>query len=123
LDVPVQLRNVDKVIARLDAMTQRLQSAPIAPELTDWQIKDMRRHYPQTEARGADWAQTIIYPRSRKLKPKVMTKPKLVRGPRRPRQGKPRGQRPILRPALLDQLRARLKVMMRKINWKKPGEE
>jgi len=111
---------------RVEGMIEKLKVVPVPAELTAWQREDMRRRFPYTEVINPTAARTLIYPRSRRTAGWLQTK-----RPPRPRKPVMRGKakrigrpilpassRPILRPELFEQLRARMRDMMqREIKW------
>jgi hypothetical protein len=109
---------------RITKMLNTLQVVPVPAELTEWQIKDMKRKRPDTEAINPTTGLTHIYPRGR---PALMKRKSVLRSPikkavlrgmgiRRTQQ--PSSNKPILRPALFMKLRERMNEMMqREIKW------
>ena len=97
---------------RLDGMTAKLTAFPqaIGEELTVWQREDMHRRFPNT-TQEQDAASTEIWPHSRREmegreRPASRRSRPLRRRTARPVVAGPRARstRPILRPALFDQL-------------------
>jgi hypothetical protein len=108
----------------LAAMVEQCDDFPeeMATELTVWQVKDMHRHYPNTDLSG-DTAETDIWPRSRipetnKKKIRRTMKHSRTTIRRSAPSVKSEQQRPILRPSLYDALVARMTTLMEKcLSW------
>ena len=110
----MEFRSISDLEARLSELTEAVPA-----ELTAWQLEDMHRRAPHTEVDG-NTAFTLIQPPPRsKRKPKPeprsfylrrgrAPKPKPEEEPPKPRTSK----RPILRPELLNKLRARMQVLL-----------
>jgi hypothetical protein len=122
----------EAVIQRFETMTDRLKTfgeSDLSQGLTDWQVLDMHRKYPETEAvqegnQDQHSVQTMIYPRSRTYeqthphrmhaaavrKPVLSSMPRLIKSVLR---------HPILRPELFDKLYSRMVAMLdEKIKWR-----
>jgi hypothetical protein len=112
------------MLGRIDAVVERLEQfgpTDMPAEVTEWQREDMNRQYPKTETPDARTALTRIWPRSRlsderravrRRQPRRSGRPlPLLRAPRG-------GERPILRPELLETFYARLRALLpEKIHW------
>jgi hypothetical protein len=122
----------EAVMQRFETMTDRLKTfgnEDLPQGLTDWQVLDMHRKYPETEviqegAENQSSAQTMIYPRSRTYeqthphrmhavairKPVLSSMPRLMKSVLR---------HPILRSELFDKLYSRMVAMLdEKIKWR-----
>jgi len=122
----------EAVAQLLDSMTDRIKTfgkEEMPQGLTDWQIEDMKRKYPETETAQVSEeeysATTMIYPRSRTYeqthpqhahhfavarKPVLSSMPRLIQSAIR---------HPILRPVLFDKLLSRMTAMLgEKIKWR-----
>jgi hypothetical protein len=116
--------DVSGLIARLEAMTKKLEEFPkhMAQELTDWQTEDMSRRFPNTETPDENTVETDIWPTSRLVERDQKKIEKIIRA--RKKVGKPlvvrRGsQRPILRPELYEKLVKRMdELMMKELTWR-----
>lgn len=128
LNVEVDTEAVKKL---LDSMKERVETfgkEEMPQGLTDWQVEDMHRKYPETAAeqplKDEYVAYTMIYPRSRtyeqthphrshpvaKRKPVLSSMPRLVKSAL---------QHPILRPILFDMLHSRMAAMLsEKMKWR-----
>jgi hypothetical protein len=116
--------DVSKVFSRFDAVAERLEQfgpTDMPAEVTEWQREDMNRQYPNTETPDARTALTRIWPRSR-----LSDERRAVRRERPRRTGRPLpllraprgGERPILRPELLQAFYARMAALLpEKIRW------
>jgi hypothetical protein len=128
LDIEVETEAVAKL---LDSMTDKIKTfghEEMPQGLTDWQVEDMHRKYPETKAEQVSEeeysATTMIYPRSRtyeqthphrahavaRRKPVLSAMPRLIKSVLR---------HPILRPELFDKLLSRMTAMLsEKIKWR-----
>jgi hypothetical protein len=117
---------------RLELMTERIKTfgrEEMPQGLTDWQVQDMHRSYPETEVKqegAADEisAVTVIYPRSRtyeqthphRAHPVARRKPVLSSMPRLLKSAM---SHPILRAELFDKLLSRMVALLsEKIKWR-----
>jgi hypothetical protein len=123
-DLEFDAKPLEQKFAQMAAKLEALPTA-IASQLTDWQTEDMKRKYPNTDLQD-NVAATTIWPRSRLELAEVAPR-RLVRTMRRRtrelRQGRlPPGQRvstrPILRPALLEQLHERMIALLESLTWR-----
>jgi hypothetical protein len=131
IEVHVDLSKLDK---RLEGIINDIAVFPpkMAQELTDWQVEDMHRKYPNTSLEG-NVATTGIWPRSRGLGATLQRltfhtrraiRRRLHHGFRAVRTAallrkNPASYRPILRPILFAQLCDRmLKLLDEQITWK-----
>ena len=114
LDIQLKTAMEEKLQAMLDRIAG-LEDA-IVQELTEWQVDDMHRKYPKTDA-STGAASTTIYPRSRTNTPRR----RAIARARKSRTGTSRGithQRPILRAVLIELLQARMKALgERTLKW------
>lgn len=116
---------------KLKAMAERIKTfgtEELPQGLTDWQVEDMHRKYPETDSaydtgENEYSAYTMIYPRSRtyeqthphrshaapRRKPVLSSMPRLIKSGLR---------HPILRPVLFDMLHSRMVAMLEKIKWR-----
>jgi len=123
--------HTEAVQQRVEAMVERVGTfghEEMPQGLTDWQVQDMHRRYPETEATKVTDeeynASTMVYPRSRtyeqthphrahpvaKRKPVLSSMPKLITSGLR---------HPILRPELFDKLHSRMLALLNeKIKWR-----
>jgi hypothetical protein len=116
--------DTSRLEATLDSMLEQLKLFPddMASELTEWQTKDMRRRYPNTEIKG-DSVETDVWPTSR-LQEQDRTKIRaaMKRGVIRKKPGSVRGgssTRPILRTELYEKLVARMTDLMEeRLSWR-----
>jgi hypothetical protein len=122
--VPFQVHlDTGKALARVEKMTSELVNFPVemAEELTEWQTKDMRRRYPNTELNGKT-AETSIWPTSRIAHLKSKTGMHKTRFKSRTSGAIRKGSgssRPILRPILFDKLVERMaKLMEEHLSWR-----
>ena len=129
LDIEIETEAVTK---RLEAMTERIETfghGDMPQGLTDWQVADMHRKYPETAIEQISneevSAKTMIYPRSRtyetthphrvrsiaiRQKPALSSMPVLKKSVLR---------HPILRPELFDKLFSRMTALLtEKITWR-----
>jgi hypothetical protein len=116
--------DVSKALSRFDAVAERLEQfgpTDMPAEVTEWQREDMNRQYPNTEMPDSRTAFTRIWPRSR-----LSDERRAVRRERPRRTGRPLpvlraprgGERPILRPELLQMFYARMRALLpEKIHW------
>ena len=125
--ITYEIVNADEVAARFELMENRLENFKllgIPQGLTDWQVTDMHRKYPNT-THEPDGASTIIRPRSiipsrHRPKPKGIVRRKVVmkQSGRLNNIGRPRSTRPILRVMLYDRLVDRMeKLVNDTLNW------
>lgn len=102
---------------KLQGMLDRIAELPddIAQELTDWQVQDMHRKYPETTHGGGGPAVTTIFPRSRTNTPRR----RAIRTKTGSKGTIARGKRPILRAVLIEILQARMKALgERTLTWR-----
>jgi hypothetical protein len=113
------------MLGRIDVIAERLEQfgpTDMPAEVTEWQREDMNRQYPKTETPDSRTAFTRIWPRSR-----LSVERRAVRRQQPRRTGRPLpvlrtplrgGERPILRPELLQMFYARMRALLpEKIHW------
>jgi hypothetical protein len=118
------MQGVEKLASTIDGMIaniEKLGKQELGTELTNWQVEDMHRKYPNTDA-ADNTASTEIWPRSRASQRYVprqgprqrrrvlITKPRM-------RQGRIISVRPILRPELYQKLVERFTALLEKLTW------
>jgi hypothetical protein len=122
----------EKIMDRFETMTKQIETLgkeEMPQGLTDWQVEDMRRKYPETavdETAAPDVsATTMIYPRSRTYEqthPHRGHRPVAVRKPAlssMPRLRTSLMRHPILRPELFDKLYSRMVALLsEKLKWR-----
>jgi hypothetical protein len=117
IDASAMLGRIDAVVERLEQFGPTDMSAGV----TEWQREDMNRRYPKTETPDSRTAFTRIWPRSR-----LSDERRVVQRQRPRRTGRPLpmlkaprgGERPILRPELLQAFYARMRALLPdKIHW------
>lgn len=118
--IQIDIEGVEGLFQTIDSMVDQVDTfgrEEMPQGLTDWQIEDMRRRYPQTDMPNDKTAVTTIYPRSPlsdmpgykagkyKRRTVVITKPNVggLGG-----AGGRTSTRPILRPELFEKLYDRM---------------
>jgi hypothetical protein len=128
LNIEIKTEAVEKLLESMDERVKTFGTTEMPQGLTDWQTEDMKRKYPETEAKQDSEeeysAETMVYPRSRtyerthphrmhvviKAKPVLSSMPRLIKSTMR---------HPILRPELFDKLYSRMVAMLsEKIKWR-----
>lgn len=119
IDASEPLDALDEMLAALEALPEQF-----ADELTEWQVEDMRRRFPQTDQPDNKTAETEVFPRSRTWRKPPSgrhggRRSTFLRVPRgtRPKSygGKFRSTRPILRAELFDKLSDRVGALLQQL--------
>jgi hypothetical protein len=129
LDVSVEANGL---IEKFGSMIKKLGEFPkhMGDELTDWQVQDMHRHYPNTETPDENTVETDIWPTSRTTDLRNKKKVKKIMIARKRQIGRKiisgktgilvrsKIQRPILRLVLYEKLVKRMDdLMTEQLTW------
>ncbi len=110
VDSAAAQQRIAAIIENIDTLPDRMEA-----ELVAWQREDMKRQRPNASRPDAWSVTTLIWPRSRtSMAPRPS---RLIRY--RDAARRLIGRRPILRPELLEALRARMRAMLHDVMPKK----